>query len=342
MRRLCAGSSDFLDTLDAAARAEVEEALAAARAWLEGHEDYQARFFADLEKAIAERRAFDVRSQLQQAAVLTRRGASASEQRILAAARALLRDQDHVGHTGPPKMVAKPVRRSPAREPRPKSPRARETRAAEEARAILDRLRRVGNTLPRGELASLTQELSYQAGRAGAVLDRAERQAVARWLRKTNTSWSPKSGAAPPRTASRPAGSTDRRAPKGDSRPDLDELASAVRTVLQRAAANGTTLTWSQVRDELPSGLPILRRADRVAVLVRVDSGRGRRAGLLSALVTGPDHDMHPEYPTVAAALGRPPASSPLEAVAQWAMEVSRVSRGGTGRRDRRRDNRAE
>ncbi|MGI5517975.1 hypothetical protein [Streptomyces sp. CA-106131] len=204
---------------------------------------------------------------------------------------------------------------------------------------ILSRLRRVGNTLPRGELASLTKELSYQAGRVGAVLDRAERQAVARWLRKTNTSWSPKDGAAPPRTASRPARSTNRHTPKGDSRPDLDELASAIRTVLQRAAATGTTLTWSQVRDELPSRLPILRRADRVAVLVRVDSGRSRRTGLLSALDTGPDHDMHPDYPTVAAAL---PTSSTLEAVAQWAMEVSRLSRGGTGRIDRRRDNRAK
>ncbi|MGI5517976.1 hypothetical protein [Streptomyces sp. CA-106131] len=111
VRRLCAGSINFLDTLDAAARAEVEEALPAARAWLEVHEDYQARFFAELERAIAERRAFDVRSQLQQAAALTRRGASASEQRVLAAARAFLRDVDHVGHTDPPKMVANPVRR---------------------------------------------------------------------------------------------------------------------------------------------------------------------------------------------------------------------------------------
>ncbi|MGP4088811.1 hypothetical protein [Streptomyces sp. KR55] len=87
VRRLCAGSEAFLESLNPAARAEAEQALNEARSWRAGHEDYQQRVFADLEKAVSEKRAWDVRSQLQMATALTRRGASASEQRVLTAAR---------------------------------------------------------------------------------------------------------------------------------------------------------------------------------------------------------------------------------------------------------------
>ncbi|WP_328884711.1 hypothetical protein [Streptomyces sp. NBC_00299] len=101
VRRLCAGSRAFLDSLHPAARAEAEQALGEARSWLTGHEDYQQRVFADLEAAVLERRAWDVRSQLQTATALTRRGASAAEQRVLAAARAFVRQQDHLRRTRP-------------------------------------------------------------------------------------------------------------------------------------------------------------------------------------------------------------------------------------------------
>lgn len=65
-------------------------------------------------------------------------------------------------------------------------------------------------------------------------------------------------------------------------------------------------------------------------MLIRVDRSRGKDAPLLSALVTTADHDMHPTYPRIAAALGRPPTEGNLEAVAQWALEVSRIQRGRT------------
>ncbi|MER5211818.1 hypothetical protein ABT063_14870 [Streptomyces sp. NPDC002838] len=67
VRRLCAGSGPFLETLTGAVRAEAQQALDEARDWLTGHEDYQQRVFADLAKAVTERRAWDVRSQLQTA-----------------------------------------------------------------------------------------------------------------------------------------------------------------------------------------------------------------------------------------------------------------------------------
>ncbi|MGW3819112.1 hypothetical protein [Streptomyces sp. NPDC005046] len=54
--------------------------------------------------------------------------------------------------------------------------------------------------------------------------------------------------------------------------------------------------------------------------MIRVDlsrSARDTRVGLLSALVTGADHDMHPAYLGVAAALGRPIPSGRLEALAE-------------------------
>ncbi|MEU0720851.1 hypothetical protein ABZ498_27170 [Streptomyces lavendulocolor] len=107
----------------------------------------------------------------------------------------------------------------------------------------------------------------------------------------------------------------------------LDPLAAAVKTILQKAAATGTTLTWAQIRAQLPPGLPALERSQQTSVLIQVDRSRAGTAPLLSALVTGADHDMHPAYPRIAAAAGRPQPRGNLEAVAQWAVEVSRFQR---------------
>ncbi|MFH9967855.1 hypothetical protein ACH4PR_41985 [Streptomyces mirabilis] len=328
VRRLCAGSISFLAHLEASAREEAEQALEQARTWLAGHEDYQRRIFAELAQAVAQKRAWDVRLALQQASALTRRGASPAEQRVLSAARGFLRDHDRPSQIAPVRPT--PVRkRARARPGRKQAAKARET-AAGEVRALLGQLRRQGNAMSRSDLRSVTVTLSKAAAAAGDKIGPSERAAIDKWTRRTRQPAGPGPATAPAARRTGAAGSPQKRqAGAGDS--DLERLAAAVRTILQKAASQRRTLTWSQVRSQLPAGLPPLARTDQTAVLIQVDRGRttrDTRAGLLSALVTGEDHDMHPAYPGVAAALGQPVPGGRLEALAQWAVEVSRIQQG--------------
>ncbi|MEW2570234.1 hypothetical protein [Streptomyces sp. NPDC047070] len=223
VRRLCEGSFDFLDRLDLAVLEEAEEALDEARSWLAVHEDYQQRVFADLEAAVRERRAWDVRSQLQTASALTRRGASAEEQRVLAVARAFVRRQDHLPDT-PPQSLLQPLpaprfRRAPARttvaawldpirrEPPPSAPQRKKERersqqaaapnasrrerqerraALRRARFILDHLDTQRLHLSADEQRELARELETVADVAGDWLSADEQRDARYWIRKTS------------------------------------------------------------------------------------------------------------------------------------------------------------
>ncbi|MFI6689487.1 hypothetical protein [Streptomyces sp. NPDC050485] len=332
VRRLCAGSDPLLQRLTPPVRAEAEKALAEARAWLATHEEYQRCLFADLDAAVRERRAWDVRSRLQQAAALTRRGASASEQRVLTAARTYLHGQDHVVEPRATAAHRRKAHHRPAT-PAPKKPRPatqqnkksqQRQEAAAEARKLLKRLRREERSLSPAELRKLVSKLARAARSAGDALDPKDRLAVVSWERKAerkNRALSTRD----PSHADRTRSARDRdRLP---ARTQLDPLADAVRAIMQKAASTGTTLTWGQIRQQLPPGLPPLERNEQTALLIRVDRSRDSNAPLLSALVTGADHDMHPAYPRIAAALDRPPANGHLAALAQWAVEVSRFRR---------------
>lgn len=330
VRRLCNGSSYFLGSLSSTARAEAERALEEAKAWLATHEEYQRRIFKDLEAAVRERRAWDVRSGIQQAASLTRRGASAEEQRILAAARAYLRGHDYADQS--PAQV--PLRRqlhyrtAPPAPKRPGPSKSRKPNRAKESaartRALLERLDRESDLLADDELAQMVEELTRAANIAGPNLRDPERKRVASWGRKARQRRSARTAAARSRARNKPPAAGK---PESPARVKLDPLAAAVKAILQKAAATGTTLTWAQIRAQLPPGLPALERNQQTSVLIQVDRSRAGTAPLLSALVTGADHDMHPAYPRIAAAAGRPQPRGNLEAVAQWAVEVSRFQR---------------
>ncbi|MFE1781086.1 hypothetical protein ACFW9F_00465 [Streptomyces sp. NPDC059506] len=329
VRRLCAGSDSLLRRLTPPVRAEAEKALTEARAWLATHEEYQRRLFAELEAAVRERRAWDVRSRLQQAAALTRRGASASEQRVLAAARAYLRGQDHVDEPRATTAYRRELHHTPPapRKPRPADQRKKKSQrrheAAAEARQLLKRQRREERSLSPTELKRLIGKLSHAAHSAGDALEPKDRLAAAKWERKAERQQRALSTRGPSRAdRARSARDRDRLA-----RTQLDPLADAVRAILQKAASTGTTLTWGQVRQQLPPGLPPLERSEQTGLLIRIDRSRDSTAPLLSALVTGADHDMHPAYPRIAAALGRPPVNGHLAALAQWAVEISRFQR---------------
>lgn len=333
VRRQCAGGDSLLQSLTPPARTEVEKALAEARAWLATHEEYQHRLFTELETAVRERRAWDVRSRLQQAAALTRRGASTSDQRVLAAARSYLRGQDRVEE---PRATAalrreagyrpvQPAQKRPKREPRPAA--ARKTRsqrrreAAADARKLLKYLRREERSLSAAELKRLVGNLVRVAQTAGDELDPKDRLTVVSLEQKSERRQRAADRRDSARTGSaRPARGRPERTP-------LDPLAQAVRAILQKASSAGTTLTWAQIRQQLPPDLPALERGEQTPMLIRIDCSRDSSAPLLSALVTGADHDMHPAYPRIAAALGRPPTNGGLAALAQWAVEVSRFRR---------------
>ncbi|WP_127452632.1 hypothetical protein [Streptomyces sp. B29(2018)] len=335
VRRLCAGGDSLLQSLTPRMRTTVENALAEARAWLATHEEYQHRLFAELEAAVRERRAWDVRSRLPQAAALTRRGASVSEQRVLAAARSYLRGQDRIEEPRATAALRRkagyrpglPAPKKPKKEPRPTA--ARKTRsqrrreAATDARKLLKYLRREERSLSATELKRHVGALVRAAQTAGDELNPKDRLAVVSWEQKSER----RQRAADRRDSARTDSARPARNRNRPERTPLDPLAQAVKAILQKAAAAGTTLTWAQIRQQLPPELPALERGEQTPLLIRIDHSRDGNAPLLSALVTGADHDMHPAYPRIATALGRPPTNGDLAALAAWAVEVSRFRR---------------
>ncbi|MGW2386345.1 hypothetical protein [Streptomyces sp. NPDC001658] len=318
VRRLCDGSGPFLESLAPTVRADAEQALAEARSWLAGHEDYQQRVFADLAQADSEMRAWDVRSQLQTATALTRRGASPVEQRVLAAARTFLRQQDRLPDPGAARTVLHPLLAPrPKRRPKPKSvpgpqqapterknekgkgtkePNSarmerRERRAAvRRARTILNRLQRRDRP-PADEQRRLTDELAIAVQTAGDWLPTGERQQARSWIEKTSQS-------------KEQAQARDRQG-RRELPPDvLESAAAAVRGALKKAAREQTTTTWSRLRQQLGSALPHITLADRVEVLTLADRTTPADQALLSSLAAAGDPDMTTSYRKVAGALG--------------------------------------
>ncbi|MFF9286447.1 hypothetical protein [Streptomyces griseosporeus] len=317
VRRLCAGSGPFLEGLDAAARAEAEQALQSARTWLTGHEAYQQRVFADLAKAVTEKRAWDVRSHLRTATTLTRRGASASEQHVLATARAFLRQQDHLPAAGSGRSVLRPLplpprpkrkrpkpqqALKPREAPRPqevpkerkrepnasrKERRARNT-AVRQARSLLQRLDQRFHLSP-DEQRLLTEELAEAVETAGDWLSASERQEASFWIRKM----------------SRKQKQARERQTRRELPPHvLQSAAAAVRGALKKAAREQTTTSWSRLEQQLGSALPHMTLADRTQVLTLVDQATPADQALLSSLLAAGDPDMMTSYRKVADALG--------------------------------------
>jgi hypothetical protein len=313
VRRLCAGSGPFLDGLEAAARAEAEQALEKARTWLAAHEDYQQRVFAELGQAVAEKRAWEVRSQMQTAAELTRRGASASEQRVLAAARAFLRAQNELLGAGPgrttPRLLTQPLRAKrkrsrPEKAPTPQKPRKRSQSPAPEsdsarrerrtaglrARTLLKRLNQRRHSAE--EQQRMTEELADVVKTAGDWLYDSERNDARYWIRKTS------------RAKEKAQLARDRQERRVLPPAVLESAAAAVRGALKKAAREQTTTSWNRLKQQLGSVLPHMTLADRVQVLTLVDQATPVDQALLSSLVAASDPDMATAYRKVAHALG--------------------------------------
>ncbi|MEV5084312.1 hypothetical protein AB0K74_37845 [Streptomyces sp. NPDC056159] len=312
-----AGHRPFLESLDTAARVEAEQALEEARAWLTSHEAYQQRVFADLAQAVAEKRAWDVRAQLQTVTTLTRRGASASEQRVLATARAFLRQQDHLPAAGSDRTVLHPLplpprpkrkRSKPQQVPKPRqalrsqealkerqkepnsarAERRARNAAVRQARSILQRLDQRFHLSP-DEQRKLTEELAEAVKTAGDWLSDDERQEARFWIRKM----------------SRKKKQARERQARRELPPHvLESAAAAVRGALKKAAREQTTTSWARLEQQLGSALPHMPLADRVQVLTLVDQATPADQALLSSLVAAGDPDMTTSYRKVTSALG--------------------------------------
>ncbi|MFJ9729397.1 hypothetical protein ACIRP3_42355 [Streptomyces sp. NPDC101209] len=325
---LYGGSVPFLETLTGLARVEAQQALDEARDWLTGHEDYQQRVFADLAQAVSERRAWDVRSQLQTATTLTRRGASASEQRVLAAGRAFLRQQDHLPAEGagrtiiyppPPSLRRKRQRSGRPREvSKPQPPRrqqslkealeqhlngARQERherraALREVRSILFQLNGAAD-ISTAEERRLIKQLAAAASAAGSSLSGSERRKANAWIEKQPPPTRKESSRAQKKPPARPPHS-----PREIEPEVLESAALAVRGALKKAAGAQSTTSWGQLERQLGSALPRMTLADRVQVLTVVDRATPSDQALLSSLVAAGDSEMTASYREVAAALG--------------------------------------
>jgi len=318
VRRLCDGSGPFLEGLDAASRAVAEDALAEARSWLSSHEDYQQRVFADLAQAVSERRAFDVRSQMQIAETLTRRAASSSEEKILASARAFLRAQNNLPSDAPAlsrRSLAPAPRRRPAAQERPRTAsvskdaadpgsrweRRRRRDAATQVRGLLSRLRQ--SRLSKAEELEVITELASAAQLAGDELSSGERRRARSFTRKLPQARSPlpRNQPAPTRASRRES----ERPPRRELAPNvLESAAAAVRGALKKAARERRATSWGRLEEQLGSALPRMELADRVRVLSLVDQHTPSEQPLLSSLVAAGDSSMMAPYRTVAADLG--------------------------------------
>ncbi|MFM9373294.1 hypothetical protein [Streptomyces sp. Da 82-17] len=307
VRRLVAGADDVLADVNEAARADAEDALSEARTWLDGHTGYQQEIFGKLEQAVREQRVWDVRSILSQAEALTRLGASEAEQRILQAARALLRQRDHPVEAKAPVRVpviaprARPSTRTraaktpvtaPARDSKRRAQQEQEL-AADRARTTMQVLLHKSSRMSARARAAKAERLREALVRAPGLLTKSERR-VARSLVRANEL--PAQPGSPGRRPMKEPARSPRREPEALPAERLKSAASAVRGALKRTAREQRTVTWDQLRDQLGSALPRMCAADRRQMLLLVDGAAQDGEPLLSSVLAAADPHLAEPY----------------------------------------------
>lgn len=282
VRRLCDGSSRFLDTLEPHARDAAQEALSEARTWLEGHAGYQQGVFAALERALEEKRAWDVREHYNTAAALTRRGAGEAEKRVLQRARMFLQEKDAPAPRPQALRRIVPVQ-TPRRAPATADERERlqQQAAAAKARRLLGDLQHPIISAPRRE--KKLRELRQAVDRAKGALAWTDMRQVRAVMKKLGTGQTTGAGAAP------------RLAPTLSAEA-LASAAAAVRGALKRTARAQETVTWADLKDQLGSALPRMSEEDQRQLIARVDQAAQRDEPLLSSVLAAGDPQLAEAY----------------------------------------------
>ncbi|WP_186780201.1 hypothetical protein [Streptomyces salinarius] len=302
VRRLCEGSGSFLATLEPRARRQAEQALAEARTWLAGHMGYQQRVFADLERAVDEKRAWDVREHYNRATALTRRGASDAELEMLHKARLFLQERNHqpapdtaarrrqaLGRLAPSSPDAGSV--LPAR---PDGDEAR-GRWQQQAAAVLRVERLVADHqrthMSPGRREEKLRQLNDAVTAAGGALTGELLRQIRALRRKYAVERT-----APSRHVPRPAA--------GLSDETLTAAAAAVRGALKRVARAQQTLTWAALKGQLGTALPDMTGQERQRLIALVDAASQRDEPLLSSILAAADPQLAEAYRLSANLLG--------------------------------------
>ncbi|MFJ5064604.1 hypothetical protein ACIP96_34940 [Streptomyces nigra] len=282
VRRLCEGSDSFLETLEPHARTQAQQALTEARTWLKGHMGYQQRVFADLERAVDEKRAWDVREHYNLATTLTRRGASDAELQMLQKARLFLQAKNHQpapGRGRPSTPGARPARSGPPRAGAvpPSRPDAHDARERRQQQAAVLRVRRLVAEHQQTHMSPRRREEKLRELQdAVTAADGALTGSLLRQIRALREKYAVDE-TAPSRHVPRPAA--------GLSDETLATAAAAVRGALQRAARAQQTLTWAALKAQLGPALPDTTDQERQRLIALVDAASQRDEPLLSSVL---------------------------------------------------------
>ncbi|MDC2960372.1 hypothetical protein PO587_38700 [Streptomyces gilvifuscus] len=301
VRRLYEGSEPLLETLEPHARTQAQQALAEARTWLDGHMGYQQSVFADLERAVDEKRAWDVREHYNRATTLTRRGASDAELRILQKARRYLQEKNHqpAPDTATRRRQAldrlAPAPQRAAAVP-PTRPDSHHERARRQQQAAVLRVRRLVAEHQQTHMSPTRRAEKFrELHDAVTAADDALTRQLLRQIRALREKYAVDE-TAPPGYVPRPAAGL----------PDetLAAAAAKVRSALIRVARAQQTLTWAALKGQLGTALPDMTDQERQHLIALVDAASERDEPLLSSVLAAADPQLAEAYRLSANLLG--------------------------------------
>ena len=186
-------------------------------------------------------------------------------------------------------------------------------------RRLIHQMRDEKDKLSTDALAALVAEAEALSERV--TLSDGEKKDLARWQQHLQTRREVEQSAS--------AGDSSENQPSAEgrlSRPQVLQLASAIRTLLEQAARGQSLTTWGELRRRLgESVLPRLHPDDQGEVLVAVDRDTPANEPLLSSLIVVGDDEIHPLYRHVAFSLDRDVPLSDAALRSEWTVAVLRL-----------------
>ncbi|WP_055469328.1 hypothetical protein [Streptomyces ardesiacus] len=222
-------------------------------------------------------------------------------------------------------LIGRPITVTPARAerravaPDPKPAKALEPKPVEKKDPNLRKIRRLLGELdrthghrPPQDLLRLLDEIGKHRDQLARPLPAAETKLVERWQSRLEDRRSAERSAQAAAASRNTSARTGRTAepPQDDRLPAerIEKLAPTVRDILEELArADGTPLSWGDLRLRAGGQLPFLHPDDQVALLVVVDRGTPADEPLLSTLVDNSVAAPHRLYRQVRLGLGREP-----------------------------------
>ncbi|POX60712.1 hypothetical protein C3492_25455 [Streptomyces sp. Ru62] len=216
----------------------------------------------------------------------------------------------------------------PAKALEPK-PVAKKDPQLRKIRRLLGELYATHRNRPTQDLLRLLDEIGTYRAQLARPLPAAETRLVEGWRSRLEDRMAAERSArpatAPPKTSAGAGGIAE--PPQDDRLPAerIDKLARTVRGVLEELArADGTPLSWGDLRLRAGGQLPSLHPDDKVALLVAADRSTPADEPLLSTLVDSSVTAPHRLYRQVRVRLGRKPVPD-TELEAHRAMEALRL-----------------